>query len=155
MMRKYNLNIISEETAPLDIKDQRILSEVSPMRLAFKYEQKLILKMAGWLFLIFSIYFLFSGLDELNKYWILVLSSFLIGLMILLCAHKFKDKLWILDRNFQNISIPLALRKSSLVKSIYDTKSGYYVQTGGASGVSTIVPVVWHNSKWPFSMHLL
>ena len=150
-MRKYNLNIISEETASLNAKTcESFLVKISNEELVLKFNQKIEFKIYGWISVIITLFLFISSFNELKDYWILMTFLSLISILFLSLGYLITRKNWILNRKLQKISIPLNLKKKPSVKSIYNIKSGYYVQTGGTSGVSTIVPVVWHESKLAF-----
>ena len=151
-MRKYNLNIISELPTPLNKIDRDGVAYVSGEELKLYYEQKKQITIAGYVFFLIAIIFFLITLNELDQYWLLILFLILIGCILLYVAKKIKNKYWELNRTNRQISIPFKLKKEPVIKSIYNVKSGYYIQTGGRyATVPVVVPVVWHESKLPLN----
>ncbi len=147
-MRKYNLNIISEEPIPLDSIDKVNVIDVSGSKLALVFGQKYVLLIAGWSFIIFAIIFTLSTLNDFAKYWAAIVVFIFVGGVLVFLGKKSKNKLWILNRDDQTISIPYNYKNSQDIRPIKEVRSGYYIQTGGNTAApSVVVPVVWHKSR--------
>ncbi len=147
-MRKYNLNIISEEPIPLDSISKDIVVDISQNRLELDFTQKLGFRIAGWLIVIIGIILILSSLNDFPKYFFVNCSILFLGFLFLFLSKKLKNKSWILNRHDQTISIPYNHKNTQDIRPIKELKSGYYIQTGGKyATVPIVVPVVWHKSR--------
>ncbi len=113
-MRKYNLNIISENVASLNKETcKEIVSSVSERTLAFKYQQKMEMKIMAWIAAISSIFLIiFTSNDKSD--WILIGICVFISCVFFLLAYIIKAKYWILHRESQRLSIPMGLKTNLL-----------------------------------------
>jgi len=150
-MRKYNLNIISEEVAPLNKIEKDIVSNASGKALSLEYEQKLGLKVLMFICFVTAIISSIALGDELMEYILFIYISIGLGLFFLFLHKIIPNKYWILNRINQEISIPFVFKNKPRIDHVNIIKSGYYVQTGGKyATVPVVVPVVWHKSKLLF-----